>query len=101
MHSRRETTKVAIFAVIVIAIVAIVIIFAVNSSGFRRAFKSFKSDYTGGLDRTVTVYDYNGNEIKSWSGKFDVQESESRVFFDQENGKRVIIYNGIVINEEN
>ena len=57
-------------------------------------------DWTGGLDRTVTVYDYNEEAIKSWTGHFDVSESESEVYFDL-NGKRIIIHGGIVINEEN
>lgn len=66
-----------------------------------RGVKSLISDVKGGIDRTVTVYDYNGNEIKSWSGKFDISESENEVFFDDANGKRVIIHGGIVISEEN
>ena len=65
-----------------------------------RKIKSTLSDFTGGLDRTVTVYDYNGEAIKSWTGRFDVSESENEVYFDL-NGKRVIIHGGIVINEEN
>lgn len=65
-----------------------------------REIKSTFSDLTGGLDRTVTVYDYNGEAIKSWTGHFDVSESENEVYFDL-NGKRVIIHGGIVINEEN
>ena len=67
---------------------------------WQRAKKSVKSDFGGGLYRTVTVYDYNGGEIKSWEGQFDVSESESEVFFDID-GKRVIIHGGIIINEEN
>ena len=70
-------------------------------SSCSRMGKSLKSDMDGGLNRTVTVYDYNGKEIKSWTGKFDVSESENEVYFDDDNGKRVIIHGGIVINEEN
>ena len=49
---------------------------------------------------TVTVYDYNGKEICHWTGKFDVSESENETYFDDENGKRIVIHGGIVINEE-
>ena len=66
-----------------------------------REVKSFSSNWNGGLNRTVTVYDYNGGKIKSWSGKFDVSESENEVYFDDSDGKRVIIHGGIVVNEEN
>ena len=54
----------------------------------------------GGLKRKVTVYDYEGKEIKSWSGKFDVSSSETEVYFDDSDNKRIIIHGGIVINEE-
>lgn len=64
-----------------------------------RMGKTINSNFGGGLDRTVTVYDYNGNMIKSYSGKFDVTDSENEVAFDY-NNKRVIIQGGIVINEE-
>ena len=96
-EKRTATFTIGVFVIVIIA----AILFISNNAAFRRTLKSVRSNYSGGLDRTITVYDYNGNEIKSWSGKFDVQESETRVFFDDENGKRVIIYNGIIINEEN
>jgi hypothetical protein len=89
-----------IFVVIVVAIVIAFMAVIVQTQQFQRVRKSLGSNLGGGLDRTVTVYDYNGNPIKSWSGTFDVSESENEVFFDLD-GKRVIIHGGIVINEEN
>lgn len=87
----------------IIAMVLVVAI-AIGATGCseatKRNMKSLQSEYGGGLDRTVTVYDYNGEEIDSWTGKFDVSEDENKVFFDLD-GKRVIIRGGIVINEEN
>lgn len=67
---------------------------------WKRDMKSLSSDLSGGLNRTVTVYDYNGQVIRQYAGKFDVSESENEVYFDID-GKRVIIHGGIVINEEN
>lgn len=69
-------------------------------AGFQRSMKTIGSDITGGLDRTVTVYSYNGEKLGEWSGKFDVSSSEQETFFDI-NGKRVILQGGIIINEEN
>ncbi len=69
-------------------------------ASWSRGWKSITSDLGGGLNRTVTVYDYNGKEIKHWTGKFDISESENEVFFDTADGKRVIIHGGIVICEE-
>lgn len=68
-------------------------------AGFQRSMKSIGSDITGGLDRTVTVYSYDGEKLGEWSGKFDVSSSEQETFFDID-GKRVILQNGIIINEE-
>ena len=65
----------------------------------KRAVKTEKSNLSGGIDRTVTVYDYNGNQIDSWTGTFDVTNSEYETYFDID-GKRVVIHGGIVINEE-
>ena len=70
-------------------------------SSCSRMGKSIGSDMKGGLNRTVTLYDYNGEEIRHWSGKFDVSESENEVYFDDQNGKRIIIHGGIIVNEEN
>jgi hypothetical protein len=68
-----------------------------------REMKSIKSDMGGGLNRTISVYDYSGKLIKSWTGKFDVAENpnKNQVYFDNQDGKRVIIDGGIIINEEN
>ena len=68
-------------------------------AGFQRSMKSIGSDITGGLNRTVTVYSYDGKKLGEWSGKFDVSSSEQETFFDID-GKRIILQNGIIINEE-
>ena len=86
-------------AVLITGITAITMFSGCSSCS--RSLKSLSSDIDGGLNRTVTVYDYIGGKIKSWSGKFDVSESENEVYFDDSDGKRVIIHGGIVVNEEN
>ena len=69
-------------------------------ASFERSVKDTVSDVTGGLNRTITVYDYNGNAIKTYEGKIDISESDGeKVKFDL-NGKRTIIYGGIVIVDE-
>lgn len=61
--------------------------------------KSVSSDFSGGMERTVTLYDNAGNELKRWHGKIDLESNDQEVFFDL-NGKRVIIQGGIVVSEE-
>lgn len=64
-----------------------------------RAFKTFDSNVSGGLDRTVTLYDNTGNVVDSWEGKIDIQYQDGRTLFDLD-GKRVTIAGGIVVVEE-
>lgn len=64
-----------------------------------RAVKTFDSNLSGGLDRTVTLYDNTGNVVDSWEGKIDVQYKDGRTLFDLD-GQRVTITGGIVVVEE-
>lgn len=72
----------------------------------KRSLKTWQSETTGGIDRTVTVYDINGEEVAKYSGRFDVEESSQegvvKIKFDC-NGKRHIIYaqTGTVLIDEN
>lgn len=87
--------KIAVFALL-----AAMMLSLTGCASWSRMWKSFGSDISGGLNRTVTVYSYDGDVLGQWSGKFDVSESEQETYFDI-NGKRIIIQGGIVINEEN
>lgn len=92
--------RVAFIAAIVVSVMAIVIVCGLaGCSSCSRSVKSMNSDIGGGLNRTVTLYDNTGNEIKSWHGKIDLESNDKEVFFDL-NGKRVIIQGGIVVSEE-
>lgn len=92
--------RVAFVAALVVSVLTIVIVCGLTGcSSCRRSLKSSTSDISGGLNRTVTLYDNTGKEIKSWHGKIDLESNDQEVFFDL-NGKRVIIQGGIVVNEE-
>ena len=92
--------RVAFVAALIVSVLAIVTVCGLaGCSTFSRNVKSATSDINGGLNRTVTLYDNTGNEIKSWRGKIDLESNDQEVFFDL-NGKRVIIQGGIVVSEE-
>ena len=92
--------RVAFVAALIVSVLAIVIVCGLSGcSSFSRNVKSAVSDYSGGLNRTVTLYDNTGKEIKSWHGKIDLESNDQEVFFDL-NDKRVIIQGGIVVSEE-
>lgn len=69
----------------------------------KRAYKTQESSLMGGIERTVRVFDMEGNLIQEYSGKFDVVYDNDRILFDDEKGKRHVIYypTGTVIIDEN
>ena len=84
----------------IISIIALVALCSCTEST-QRAMKSLSSDWNGGLYRKVEVYDYSGNKLREYEGKFDVEEtSDDYIYFDDQDGRRVIIHGGIIINEE-
>lgn len=86
------------------------LLFSVSSctESWDRFTKDIASDYGGGLHRKITVYDYSGNIVKSWEGKFDTQMGDTSgvpyVKFDRNDSTgrkvRVLVQGGIIINEE-
>jgi apolipoprotein N-acyltransferase len=71
-----------------------------NTASGQRTVKSFDSNVSGGLERTVEVFDYNGDLLRKYEGKIDLREGEvGKTLFDK-NGKRIVIEGGIVITEE-
>lgn len=58
----------------------------------KRAMKTQRSELTGGIERIVRVYDVEGDLIAEYEGKFDIEYDAERIVFDDENGKRHIIY---------
>lgn len=86
--------------IIVVALVIGLLAFIFSGAGFQRTMKSWRSNYTGGLYRIVSVYDYNGNLLREYGpAMIDISESENETFFDY-NGQRIVIHNAIVIIEE-
>jgi len=105
--NRKEMGKVVISIISGLLTAAVfivgVIIYSGTESG-KRAYKDQVSNFSSGITRTVTVYDINGEIIKQYSGKFDVETGNADyILFDDENGKRHIIYyttGTIIIDEE-
>lgn len=74
-----------------------------DTAASQRAEKDRESNEKGGLERIVKVYDHEGKLITEYEGLIDIDTSEGggagRVKFDL-NGKRTMIYGGIVIVDE-
>lgn len=63
-----------------------------NTESGKRALKSQESNFNSGIERAVTIYDVNGKVIKQYEGRFDVEYDDDRILFDDENGKRHVVY---------
>ena len=79
-------------AFICIIIMIVMIWYFQNTATGKRAFKSQESNFSNGIERVVRVYDINGQLIAEYDGKFDITYDNDRILFDDENGKRHIIY---------
>lgn len=96
---RSRSGSVAVILVVIILVIGLLILMF-SGANFQRTLKSWKSNYTGGLYRIVSVYDYNGNLLREYGpAMIDISDSENETFFDY-NGNRVVIHNAIVIVEE-
>lgn len=86
-----------------IVIIMLIMIWYFNSTATgKRAFKSQESNFNNGIERIVKVYDINGQLITQYDGKFDITYDNDRILFDDENGKRHIVYypTGTVVIDE-
>lgn len=101
-------TKVIAFLVELIIFGLITIgcsVYNTHTESGKRSVNSWDSEVNGGIERTVTVYDMQGEEIAKYHGKFDIQENAQdgivKVKFDCD-GKRHIIYaqTGTVLIDE-
>lgn len=96
---RSRSGSVAVILVVIILVIGLLVLMF-SGANFQRTLKSWKSNYTGGLYRIVSVYDYNGNLLREYGpAMIDISESENETFFDY-NGNRIVIHNAIVIVEE-
>lgn len=74
-----------------------------NTASGARAFKDQQSEFNNGIERHIVVKDYSGGIIAEYEGKMDIEtDNETYVLFDDEEGKRHIIYNttGFILIDE-
>lgn len=90
-----------LFVFVCVVLMGVIIYFSVGVEHWQRIAKSFKSANEG-LNRVVVVYSATGEELCRYEGTFDVDYSNGRVLFDDDNGKRHVIYftNGTVVVDE-
>lgn len=78
----------------------VIALFSGCTKGCQKQLKHIKSDFTG-LRRQVTLFNYDGKPIKSWTGNLQIEMKESGIMaWIGDNGKEVKVFGGIVIVEE-
>ena len=92
-------TKNAVASLIALIFVAVCIFLMSSCGSCKRFIKAQATDLAAGIERTVTLYDYNGKAIKTWEGKIDMSDRSLESYF-LIGEKRVIIHGGIVVVEE-
>lgn len=91
----RIASGVASVAAVAITLVIMLWYYGNTASG-QRAIVSQKSDLSGGLQRTVTVYTADGEVIARYSGEIDIQGNDGGYVLFDFNGKRYTYYNCFV-----
>lgn len=83
---------------ITLMVVGTIVIFGVglwyfnNTASGMRAKTDERAELSNGLDRVVVIYTADGDILKKYEGKIDIEQGQGYVKFDW-NGKRYIYYN--------
>jgi len=64
----------------------------------RKDLKHFKSSIVG-LKRKVTLYGSNGEQIRTWEGRFKIEVMGAYIAFIDDNGKEVKVSGNVVVEE--
>ncbi|MED3976171.1 DUF5052 domain-containing protein [Priestia megaterium] len=85
------------------ATLSMVLLSMAGCESSKRFWKGVDSEF-GGLNRTVEVVGINGEVMRKYEGKFDVDADASKVKFVDEKGKSHIIYRSqtdiIIVDEK-
>ena len=97
---------------VLISIITVVLLFVIGFGGLylyynktesgKRDARTWQSNITAGINRKVRVYDVDGDLLEEYEGQFDIEYSDERILFDDEQGNRHIIYfkTGTVLVDE-
>jgi len=80
----------------IIKIILLSVMIAIPLSGcgsWERMGKDIQSDIGGGLNRIVTVYNADGEVLKTYEGKIDLETTEGGIVKFDLNGQRIMYYN--------
>lgn len=89
----RTYLKAACVVTMVLLIAFGIVACCMKSASFDRFKKDVKSDLSGGLSRTVTVYTADGKVLKTYEGRIDLESTDGGIVKFDLNGQRIMYYN--------
>lgn len=88
--------KKILIGVAILGCIAAILVSGASCSSCERMGKDIGSDFSGGLNRVINVYNADGKIIKTYKGKVDMESNDSGVAKFELNGKRYMYYNCFV-----
>lgn len=85
--------------IVIAAVMAASMLTLSGCAWWESAVKDFESD-TKKLYRTVEVYDYNGELLKTYEGEMRIESESSQSCSFIIDGERTTIYGGIIVTQE-
>lgn len=67
-----------------------------NTESGKRSLVNQKSEFGGGLERTINICNANGDVMRTFTGKIDIENKEGGYLLFDYNGKRYTYYNCFV-----
>lgn len=99
-------SKKAAFIVTLILLIVFTVLFLVyaNSASFNRQMRNVESEFSGGIEREIIIYNAEGKEIFHLEGKFDFTYDDQCIeYIDTATGLKHNIFAGnntsVIINE--
>ena len=99
-------SKKSAFIVTLILLIAFTVLFLVytNSASFNRQVRNVESEFSGGIEREIIIYNAEGKEIFQLEGNFDfTYDDQCIVYIDTATGLKHNIFAGnntsVIINE--
>ena len=99
-------SKKSAFIVTLILLIAFTVLFLVytNSASFNRQVRNVESEFSGGIEREIIIYNAEGKEIFQLEGKFDFTYDDQCIeYIDTATGLKHNIFAGnntsVIINE--
>ena len=96
-----DTAVEGLVALIISLVLCVAVIFGCNwyntktANGIRN-YNTYKSNLKNGIERTIDIYGPDGTLRYHYEGTVDIDDSgEFELFFDTQDGQRVIIHYGI------